>query len=996
MTKLSNAQLLSNQFTTLGSKDGLDIEYITSITNDSSNLIWISGYNRTGIPRYEKLKKAVIQRYNGLSFFTYQFPFEGHVESMMYLEDSGDFLCHLKNHALNAYKLIKFNPYNYSIKEIDVGLNHEEKTLISELVPYDNKLLLLTKHGDSIFLVTLDKQLNLTHKIFLSSDPEGTLARYNTLIPFQDHFIWNEPGLGVQSIDWDGNLIKKHENYNFGFADKIDVGVVYIDQKYIDHSQTILGIRGTLTDYKYFTYDSIDKQFNSVPDGDNFIKYAPHPQTSNVTESINSFNLVLINGIDSGAIQIYKEDRLLHDISSPTFKSLSDVFLKSDESSVWVADYNKLYTINLLPFGAKATMIGKSLRAIHPIDKNYVIASTQNSGWYKVNINSGEFRPITLRYNQKLFLPKSLSSGILQDSNTIWGTYSEGLFKIDKNSNNVDIFRHYPVNCLIDHGSTILYGTTDYALMEFNKRTGQQTQLIETKDHTIHDIIHMSDTTNILMATNRGLQQFNLEDKQLIKYKLPNAPVSDFPMCLARLNKSTILIGTHAGRMHMFDETSGELTEYYIDPLESIIASILIDSEQIIWINTFQGIVKFDMSKGVIKRYSTQDGLAHNECNRYSKMKMPNGKILVGGLNGLSIITPTDKLTTNPLKPILVSTQYYEAELDSLVKINSPVALLNLNNEITLPPTNRFLSFEFGLTKYVENDDYKFEYKLNQSDEWRLIGDRNKLQFPSLSPGDYSLQVRIVNSLGTSISSTLLYEIKVEDFFYRQWWFILLFVLSLFLIASYLIYDARKQQRIQKLFSQQLIDNREFQLKKISREIHDSAGQNLILLKLKAKNAGYNDIQHLAENTLNEIREISHNLHPFVLEKLGLTAAIQRLIQMMDDETEIFVSNRIDTVDGKFSKSTELHIYRIVQECLNNLIKHSKAESAKIELYLDDSNLQIMIKDNGVGFKKVDGASNRLGLRTINERLDIINGKIDIKSKQGSGTLVDMVIPFDR
>ncbi|MEP1486872.1 MAG: sensor histidine kinase [Algibacter sp.] len=233
----------------------------------------------------------------------------------------------------------------------------------------------------------------------------------------------------------------------------------------------------------------------------------------------------------------------------------------------------------------------------------------------------------------------------------------------------------------------------------------------------------------------------------------------------------------------------------------------------------------------------------------------------------------------------------------------------------------------------------------------------------------------------------------------RQW---MLFggagLLLLFLIA-YLLRSRRficAKQELQERFSQDLINQQEKERIYLSRELHDSVGQKLMLLSKTVKKLGSTKAERLANSSLEEIRYISRGLHPSNLERLGLTMAINAMIYEINASTDLFFSEVIEYIDGNLSKKSELHLFRIIQETLNNIVKHSEAKSVKINIQKAKQTIEVFISDNGKGFnmnrQQTEGMS--LGMKTIEERAKIINTNLRIESNLGKGTVMTLSIPM--
>lgn len=223
-------------------------------------------------------------------------------------------------------------------------------------------------------------------------------------------------------------------------------------------------------------------------------------------------------------------------------------------------------------------------------------------------------------------------------------------------------------------------------------------------------------------------------------------------------------------------------------------------------------------------------------------------------------------------------------------------------------------------------------------------------------------------------------------------------VLLLF-ITFYLYINRRtikRKKKMQEDFSQKLLLSQEEERKRISKDLHDSLGQSLLLIKNKISLSSDSNTTELVDGAIEEMRSISKDLHPFQLEDIGITRAIENLINQLDENCEdIYIFGDIDIIKQPLTPEKEVNIFRIIQECLNNIIKHSKAKSAKISLIHQENHISIVIKDNGVGFdfsKKYNDFKS-LGLKTIKERVKLLKGSLKIDSNKNEGTIFTIILP---
>ena len=130
------------------------------------------------------------------------------------------------------------------------------------------------------------------------------------------------------------------------------------------------------------------------------------------------------------------------------------------------------------------------------------------------------------------------------------------------------------------------------------------------------------------------------------------------------------------------------------------------------------------------------------------------------------------------------------------------------------------------------------------------------------------------------------------------------------------------------------------------------------------------------------------------LEKLGLSKAAEHLLDQIDRETDIFVSSEIEEIRGMLKKDEELQLYRILQESINNVLKHSEASALRVLLKKISKGVELKIEDNGKGFDFSEKFNDfqSLGLKTLKERTASIQGSMKVSSEKGSGTSLSFIV----
>ena len=210
------------------------------------------------------------------------------------------------------------------------------------------------------------------------------------------------------------------------------------------------------------------------------------------------------------------------------------------------------------------------------------------------------------------------------------------------------------------------------------------------------------------------------------------------------------------------------------------------------------------------------------------------------------------------------------------------------------------------------------------------------------------------------------------------------------------IKNLKERQAVQEAFSQNLISAREDERTTVARDLHDSVGQKLMLLTKITRTNKNNELETLSSSSLEELRTVLRGLHPPAIKDLGITKAIEALVNEVDSHTDIFFTNDIENIDNILSNDNALHLYRIIQESLNNIVKHANAKATFVNIEKVKKQILVEIKDNGNGFdfSKNTKHGAHFGMKTLKERAKIIRSKLDIVSQHNQGTVIKLVIPI--
>jgi signal transduction histidine kinase len=433
------------------------------------------------------------------------------------------------------------------------------------------------------------------------------------------------------------------------------------------------------------------------------------------------------------------------------------------------------------------------------------------------------------------------------------------------------------------------------------------------------------------------------------------------------------------------------------------------DNSGNLWLGTTKGLIKFNTEKENYTNYDISDGIQDEEFNDESCCRTDDGMLAFGGVNGLNWFYP-EKIKTNTHVPPIAFTSFriLYNELKTEQDINS-------TEEIELSYRDNFFTLQFAALDYVNPGKNQYKYILEGVDkDWVYSGNNNEAKYTDISPGEYVFKVKGSNNDGVWNEQPKTIRITIVPPWWKRWWFRIFASIS---ILGFIFYGVNKrisavekQKQAQEEFSRILISSQEQERKKLSAELHDSVGQDIVIIKNNASmalNSIKNDsdaakyvkqISELSSSALQNVRTISHNLRPVELDRLGLTETIKSIIELVSNSTIIKFESDIEDIDELLDKENEVSFCRIIQESMNNILKHSVATESFVKINKTGETISTVIRDNGIGFDtsiiKDAPMHSVFGLTGISERVKMLNGTLEIKSRKGEGTEIIINIPY--
>ncbi len=432
------------------------------------------------------------------------------------------------------------------------------------------------------------------------------------------------------------------------------------------------------------------------------------------------------------------------------------------------------------------------------------------------------------------------------------------------------------------------------------------------------------------------------------------------------------------------------------------------DAQGRLWIGTDKGLARFETQTGLTRAYDVGDGLPSNRFSDHAALRARSGELFFGTLKGLLRFRPdTLQERTVSCKIVLTEIRKFEQPF----QFGPDVSRLS---SLAFSWQDDLLSFDFAALGLAQAQKAQYAWKLDGYDQdWIFGGAKRTATYTNLPGGRYTLRVKATDETGRWHDNQLAVQVTVSTPPWHRWWAYLLYVFALVGIVGgavrYRLNQLHAVNKAKTQFTQQLITSQEAERKRIAAELHDGLGQSLLVIKNRAiigkrmangdekVTAQLEEISHATGQALEEVRSIAYNLRPYHLERLGLRESIEAMIEKVREATGLEINARVALADEVFSKDDEMTFYRVIQECLNNIIKHAEATAVEINIVQTETEVTARMQDNGRGFAAVlEKQMGGFGLIGLAERVRMLGGTHSIASEPGKGTMVLVKIPRDK
>ncbi|MFY8019951.1 MAG: ligand-binding sensor domain-containing protein [Bacteroidia bacterium] len=680
-------------------------------------------------------------------------------------------------------------------------------------------------------------------------------------------------------------------------------------------------------------------------------------------------NLNLWIGTSSGGLNRYHPYRFKfnsisssQDLEAATSLNIYASELAPNSTAILATDEGRIFRFypESGELKQEAFLNGLPVYSFCPIKSDYseYLLGTSR-GLYQFNLYSGKTSFLKISGMEK-FVNQEVLCCLKDEENKYWVAGKEGLFLIDIQQRKIIL--NYDIS---------------------NSGLGA---------NNIRNLI-ADENGNFYIATAKGLYYFNKEKAEISSVLLSRNGRKLHVTSVLKKENGDLLIGTinqglyykkKNGSVENFTTEKG-LSNNNVYALQSGI------NKDMIWLSTNSGISKLNLKDFTFKSYDVNDGLQGNEFNERNSIQLPDGRLIFGGVNGLTYFYPDDiKDDTNNCQVEIKSFSVFDKFYDS-------------KDEIFLNYDQNYINIEYVALDFNLSGNNRFMYQVNGlNGEWTDAGNRRFASFAQLAPGSYEFKVKASNSDGVFSNKIASVRFIIAKPFWTRWWFRIAMILFFAGVVAAIIYWRVKN----------VIHEEQEKIK-----VSGMMGE----LELKALRAQMNP--HFIFNSLNSIQD-------FVLNHQGMEAAkylskFARLVRMILDNSEstfITISQKIEFLrlyieleSLRMDNGFEFHLSldkavnmddqiptMVIQPYVENAIWHGlqykkSHRILKLHISVEDENfVKCVVEDNGIGREEAFKIKKQKGKTHESKAMKITEERIEILKKlYGFGPSVEIIDLFD-
>lgn len=990
ITKVYGQELINRQSVYVDAfslEAGLRQSMVSCVQQDPSGLIWVASGDG-------------LHCFDGKRFKAFRIPYQGsfhHSDNMMRMitgTKTGDLM------ISSSSSLFRFNPATAEFKFI----NREMSVYVILFDVQINTCSLAWTLKKGLCLTANDSlvPLNITYSNGLTP-PAGFIPTKALRLNNSTVLILGKEGiinLSVTETNIETSL-KSQISYTATWEPVPDCKLMASDKQ-----GNVFIIQGT-TFYKYLSKGKWKAISNpQIPIG--LVFFIDHMNNFWFTDNKNQLFRLNSNGITT--IELLENSGKLTDTIKTDIK-----YIFEDKSNIlWFGTDGS----GLLKYNPEKIMFNKALigftRCLTSVE-NEIFAGTYNNGLWRLSEDLADAR----RLNPEVFDNNEYILDLTSDDRKrIWAVTRKGLYILTKEG---DVVLNYPGECttarfIFSTGSTVeLYKDTE--LLTFS---AAQIPKLKSISGSYEIRSHISAFNRAWVATPTGLYVYS-RNSGIKENKTPGTILSGSETFTIVKVKSEIWAATGNG-VEVFSAAGNKINSYKaVEQLRNeAIYSLLPDKEGRLWFIGLRGLGFINASKDRVIRFSQENNLQSLEFNQNATCVTENGMFCFGGINGLNSINPS-----NLKAPVIIP----QIRIFSLMVSDTNYSAGTVPARPVIQLDRRLANIEGSVfsTNYSEAGHSGFSFLLEgYQSNWTEPSSDGTFSYRNLQPGDYRLFVKYTGMLQNEGSPQLILTVFVAPAFWQQPLFytglILLIIVATVLIVRR-VQSIRYENKIKELEREKAIER---ERTRISKDMHDEVGASLtrisILTELAKKQQGHSQksdeiidkISIIAGDVVDELSEIIWAMNPKNDNLETFAAYIRRYAGTYLESTGISIKFDFPEKIPTLLMTAEIrrNLFLIIKEALHNTVKHAEANNVLLKISIKNTDLTIVVKDDGKGFVMHSSIGIRHSLldkdNTVNLKTTLLNkgnglqnmqfratelgGYYNINTGSGSGTEISITV----
>ena len=449
------------------------------------------------------------------------------------------------------------------------------------------------------------------------------------------------------------------------------------------------------------------------------------------------------------------------------------------------------------------------------------------------------------------------------------------------------------------------------------------------------------------------------------------------------------------------------------------IGYLLEDDQGYLWIGSNAGLMRVlkrsldDLPEGSsatlpCRLFGKSDGLPTGECSSESQpgpCRTADGSLWFPTIKGLVVVNPMSlKPNTNP-PPVVIDSVVIDGQLTGEDRLRAEVP-----HAVTIPASKQTLEVHFTSLSLAAPESGFFRYRLSpQERDWtQAEPQRRYARYPRLPHGEYRFEVTACNEDGVWNQAPAILSVIVLPPFWQTWWFLAgssILLLALIAGSVHYVSTQKLQRQLASLRQQEALER---ERSRIARDLHDQLGANLTQVTLLAEMAEAdkqlpNEVESHARQICTTARETTHALDEIVWTVNPSNDTLEGLVNYVCKYAQDYLAlaelkYRIEVPPqlpaAPISPEVRHNVFLAAKEAINNIVKHSQAESAWVRLALQPNQFVLEIEDNGRGVKEADANKGRSGLKNMRRRMEEIGGNFETSAGAEGGTRIRLTAPL--